>query len=233
MIRIHATEARSRANGPGARFVVWMQGCTLGCPGCFNPTTHDAGGGREVAVDSLVADMRAAGVDGLTLSGGEPLQQPEAAAELLAAARALGLSTLVFSGYTLAEIRALPGGERVLEHVDVLVDGRYVARERLGAGLRGSSNQRIHLMTDRHTLAEVEATPVAEVRIAPDGELVLTGVDPLRLRRREGVVRRERAHARLAVALRSGGRSGRALAPVRPALARTGARSGAERHRPR
>ena len=37
---IHAIEPRSRANGPGARFVVWLQGCTLGCPGCFNPATH-------------------------------------------------------------------------------------------------------------------------------------------------------------------------------------------------
>jgi len=181
--RVHAVEARSRANGPGARFVVWMQGCTLGCAGCFNPATHDTHGGRDVAVGELVDEMRAARVDGLTLSGGEPLQQPEAAAELLAAARALGLSTLAFSGYTLDEIRALPAGERVLAHLDVLVDGRYVARERLGTGLRGSANQRIYLMTERHTLAEVEATPVAEVRIAPGGELVLTGVNPLRLRR--------------------------------------------------
>src|SRR5258706_14960618 len=99
-VRIHATEARSRANGPGARFVVWMQGCTLGCPGCFNPTTHDAGGGREVDVADLAAELAAtANIEGLTLSGGEPLQQPDAAAALLAAARALGLSTLVFSGY--------------------------------------------------------------------------------------------------------------------------------------
>jgi len=181
--RIHATEARSRANGPGARFVVWMQGCTLGCAGCFNPATHAVDAGREVDVAALVDEMRAARCDGLTLSGGEPLQQPEAAAELLAAARTLGLSTLVFSGYTLDEIRALPGGERVLAHLDVLVDGRYVARERLGTGLRGSANQRIHLLTDRHTLAEVEATPVAEVRIAPGGDVVLTGVDPVRLPR--------------------------------------------------
>jgi len=54
-VRVHATEPRSRANGPGARFVVWMQGCTLGCPGCFNPTTHDATGGREVTVEEIAA----------------------------------------------------------------------------------------------------------------------------------------------------------------------------------
>ena len=63
----------------------------------------------------------------------------------------------------------------------MLIDGRYVASERLATGLRGSANQRIHLLTERYTLAEVEATPVAEIRIAPDGSVVLTGVDPLKL----------------------------------------------------
>jgi anaerobic ribonucleoside-triphosphate reductase activating protein len=162
---------------------VWLQGCTLGCPGCFNPTTHDAAGGRDTTVDALVAELAAAHADGLTLSGGEPLEQPEAAAALLAAARELGLSTLVFSGYTLDEIRARPGGPEVLAHLDVLIDGRYVAGDRLATGLRGSANQRIRLLTGRHTLAEVEATPVAEIRIAPGGDIVLTGVNPLKLRR--------------------------------------------------
>ena len=180
--RVHAIEPRSRANGPGSRFVGGLQGCTLGCPGCFNPGTH-AGGGREVAVGELASQMAAAGAEGLSLSGGEPLQQPEAAAALLDAARALGLSTLAFSGYTIDEIRGLPGGPDVLARLDVLVDGRYVAGERLATGLRGSANQRMHLLTSRYTLADVEATPVAEIRIGPAGDVVLTGVNPLKLKR--------------------------------------------------
>lgn len=185
--RIHGIEPRSRANGPGARFVIWMQGCTLGCPGCFNPTTHAPTGGREVAIADLTAQLSAAAatgtIEGLSLSGGEPLQQAAAAAALLAAARGLGLSTLAFSGYTIEEIRALPGGVEVLAGLDVLVDGRYVAGDRLATGLRGSANQRIRLLTPRYTLAEVEATPIAEIRIGPTGEVVLTGVDPLKLKR--------------------------------------------------
>ena len=183
--RIHAFEPRSRANGPGARFVVWFQGCTLGCAGCFNPTTHDAGGGRSIAIDELVGELtRARGVEGLSLSGGEPLQQPEAALALLEAARGLGLSTLAFSGYTIDEIRALPGGPDVLARLDVLIDGRYVAGDRLATGLRGSANQRIQRLTDRYSLADVEATPVAEIRIGPTGDVILTGVNPLKLRQR-------------------------------------------------
>jgi anaerobic ribonucleoside-triphosphate reductase activating protein len=177
-------EPRSRANGPGARFVVWMQGCTLGCAGCFNPATHPEAGGRVVDVEELAAEIAATpGIDGLSLSGGEPLQQAGGAVALLDAVRALGLSTLAFSGYTLDEIRGLPHGPDVLARLDVLIDGRYVASERLASGLRGSANQRIHLLTERYTLADIEATPVAEIRIGPTGELVLTGVDPLKLKR--------------------------------------------------
>lgn len=181
-MRIHATELRSRANGPGARFVVWLQGCTLGCPGCFNPTTHDARGGVERTIEAIASEIPD-DVEGLTLSGGEPLQQPEAAIALLELARARGLSTLAFSGYSIDEIRALPHGPDVLARLDVLIDGRYIAGERLATSLRGSVNQRIQLLTSRYTLAEVEATPVAEIRIARDGQVVLTGVNPLKLKR--------------------------------------------------
>jgi len=185
-VRIHAFEPRSRANGPGARFVVWFQGCTLGCPGCFNPATHDPAAGRGMPLDALIGELTRArpGIEGLSLSGGEPLQQPAAARALLDAARALGLSTLAFSGYTLDEIRGLAGGPELLARLDVLIDGRYVARDRLATGLRGSANQRIQLLTGRYALADVEATPVAEIRIGPTGDVVLTGVDPLRLKQR-------------------------------------------------
>ena len=185
-VRIHAFEPRSRANGPGARFVVWFQGCTLGCPGCFNPATHDAGGGQVIAIDELVRALvraeRDRRVEGLSLSGGEPLQQAVAARALLDAARDLGLSTLAFSGYTIDEIRALPGGPDVLARLDVLIDGRYLSGDRLATGLRGSANQRIQLLTGRYTRADVEATPVAEIRIGPTGDVILTGVDPLKLK---------------------------------------------------
>jgi anaerobic ribonucleoside-triphosphate reductase activating protein len=184
-LNLHAWEPRSRANGPGVRFVLWFQGCSLGCAGCFNPDTHDAGDRQRRSVDEVMAMIAAArGIEGVTLSGGEPLQQPEAALALLERVKAeTSLSTLCFSGYTIEEIRAQPLGERILAQLDVLVDGRYRSGERNGKALRGSANQRIQLLTDRYTLAAVEATPVAEIRIGPDGAVVLTGVDPLKLKR--------------------------------------------------
>jgi anaerobic ribonucleoside-triphosphate reductase activating protein len=185
-VNVHAIEPRSRANGPGTRFVVWFQGCSLGCPGCFNPDTHVPEGRSLHTVDALMAQIVAQGdaIEGITLSGGEPFQQPQAALALVSAVRArTGLSILIFSGYSIDEIRALPQGPAILTHIDVLVDGRYQAPERLGRGLRGSVNQRIHLLSDRYRVGDVEATPEAEIRIDARGQVVLTGVDPLRLAR--------------------------------------------------
>jgi anaerobic ribonucleoside-triphosphate reductase activating protein len=161
--------------------VVWFQGCTLGCAGCFNPDTH-AAAGPTVDLGEVIAAFAAAAGDGLTLSGGEPMQQSPAALELLLAARRLGRSTLMFSGYARGELAAQALGAAVLAHLDVLVDGRYQPADRVGRGLRGSANQTLHLLTARHTRAEVEATPEAEVRIAADGSLELTGVGPLTVR---------------------------------------------------
>jgi anaerobic ribonucleoside-triphosphate reductase activating protein len=185
-LALHAWEPRSRANGPGARFVLWFQGCSLGCPGCFNPATHAAAAGGRRAIEHVIADILAQGqaIEGVTLSGGEPLEQPEAALALIQAIRATSeLSILVFSGYTIEEIQAQPLGPDILSRIDVLVDGRYEAGQRLGKKLRGSRNQRIHLLSERYQLAQVEATPEAEIRIDAQGRLTFTGVSPLRLKR--------------------------------------------------
>ena len=185
IVRVHAIERGSRANGPGPRFVVWVQGCTLGCAGCFNPATHPATGPLTTVAAvarELAAAAEAGDALGLTLSGGEPMQQAPAALELLLAARRLGLSTLMFSGYTRVELASQALGPAVLAHLDVLIDGRYRADLRAGVDLRGSTNQQIHLLTTRYDAAAVAATPEAEIRIAADGSVVLTGVDPLKVR---------------------------------------------------
>ncbi|MCG8420750.1 MAG: radical SAM protein [Proteobacteria bacterium] len=185
-IDVHAYQPRSRANGPGTRFVLWFQGCSLGCPGCFNPDTHPAGPRRRLAVAELIALFAGQGdtIEGITLSGGEPLEQPDAMLALVSEVRAhTNLSIVVFSGYTIDEIRAMPSGGEILQRIDVLIDGRYQAARRIGRGLRGSSNQHIHLLTGRYSMSEVEATPEAEIRIDPQGRVTLTGVAPLRLKR--------------------------------------------------
>ncbi|HUH04502.1 MAG TPA: 4Fe-4S cluster-binding domain-containing protein, partial [Kofleriaceae bacterium] len=131
------------------------------------------------------SELRALGdaIEGVSISGGEPFEQPDGLLELLRRVRAeTALSVLVFSGFTLEELATRPLAPAVLEHIDVLIDGRYQAPQRLARGLRGSHNQRIQLLTDRYTLAAVEATPVAEIRIDARGNVTATGVDPLKLK---------------------------------------------------
>ena len=98
------------------------------CPGCCNPemlafVDRSARDPLEIAGEALEA-----GVEGVTFLGGEPFAQPEAFAEIAERVRARGLSVMIFSGYTLAELHALsdPAVERLLSGTDLLVDGRYV-----------------------------------------------------------------------------------------------------------
>jgi anaerobic ribonucleoside-triphosphate reductase activating protein len=184
-LRLHAFLAASRANGPGLRAVLWVQGCSLGCPGCFNPLTH-APGGPRLDVDELFGRLAAAqaafGIEGITISGGEPLQQRPALLALLSRVRAqTNLSVIVLTGYTWQEIASMPQSADLLARLDVVVTGRYNRRLHLGAGLRGSANKTIHLLTDRYCLADLAAVPVAEAIIDPAGDVLHSGIDPPRL----------------------------------------------------
>jgi anaerobic ribonucleoside-triphosphate reductase activating protein len=183
-VAVHAFLPASRANGPGLRAVVWVQGCTLACPGCFNPETHARDAAARVAVDELFERIAgcAATVEGLTITGGEPLQQRKAVLSLLERVRSeTALSTVLFSGFSRDEIERMPDAARLLASIDVLIAGRYVARQRLARGLRGSESKTIHLLSDRYALPDVDAVPAAEVLIDAAGDVVLTGIDPLEL----------------------------------------------------
>ncbi len=146
-IRIAGTVNDSIVDGPGLRYAVFTQGCPYACPGCQNPETHDPNGGRAADTNDLIREMmKNPLLDGLTLSGGEPLEQPEACIELAQAARARGLSVWIYSGATYEEIMARPQvpAHALLALCDVLVDGRYVQAQRsLELPFRGSRNQRL------------------------------------------------------------------------------------------
>jgi anaerobic ribonucleoside-triphosphate reductase activating protein len=183
LLRLHAFLPVSRANGPGRRAVLWVQGCSLGCPGCFNPGTHPFDQGEPAGVDEVFSQVMAArarfGIQGVTVSGGEPLQQRHALLALLGRIRAeTDLSALVFTGYTWQEVGAMRDSAALLGHIDVLIAGRYDQRQHLAAGLRGSASKTIHLLSNRYCLADIETVPATEVIIDEQGEVVLTGIDP-------------------------------------------------------
>ena len=183
VLRVHHFLPRSHANGPGVRAVLWVQGCSLACPGCFNPDSHVLTGGERVPVTDLFQRLVAlsASIEGLTISGGEPLQQRRALLALLRRVRQeTPLSVVLFTGYTWEEVQRMSDVEELLSYVDILIAGRYDASRHLARDLRGSANKTVHVLTDRYTLADVQAVPLAEVIITEAGEIVLSGIDPVR-----------------------------------------------------
>jgi anaerobic ribonucleoside-triphosphate reductase activating protein len=176
-LRIHALLERSFANGPGCRAVIWVQGCSIRCDGCCNPDAQDPRGGRVVPVTDLVAWARSiTGIEGITVSGGEPLQQPAAVAEVLRELRpTTDLSVVLFTGCDWASVARSAVLPNIARQTDIVIAGPYRRDQKLDHGVRASANQTIHLLTDRYTMADVEAVP--EVEVVLDEQLaVVTGV---------------------------------------------------------
>lgn len=152
----------TEAEGPGLRFAVWFQGCPLRCPGCCNPEFLPFRGGATTAVVELAGRVRAQlratpTLKGVSLLGGEPFAHAAAGAALAEEARRLGLSVMIYSGYTLEQLRAKsdPDVDRLLALTDLLVDGPFV-RDQPDTARRwvGSTNQRLHFLTDRYDAAD-------------------------------------------------------------------------------
>ena len=148
-MRIAGLIQDSIVDGPGLRFVVFVQGCGFNCEGCHNPGAQDFSGGTELPVSKIISEMSGNPLtDGLTLSGGEPFLQAAECAQIAAAAHEKGLNVWVYSGFTFEELMIKAPVEqdvkKLLELTDVLIDGRFLLAERsLSLKWRGSRNQRV------------------------------------------------------------------------------------------
>jgi anaerobic ribonucleoside-triphosphate reductase activating protein len=181
-LRVHACQPASLSNGPGLRGVIWLQGCTLACPGCFNPETHAKTSGEDWSIAKAYSWLASLPpqVQGVTISGGEPLQQIPALTVFLSQVRATtSYSVVVFTGFDWDQVQRLPGSHELLEYIDVLIAGRYLQARRRSHGLIGSDNKTMHFLTGRYTAADFALIPEAEVILSADGEISFSGIDPL------------------------------------------------------
>lgn len=184
-LRVAKEISCTEAEGPGRRYALWVQGCTLRCPGCCNPEMFSTRGGTQTPVDELLTRIRAAAaseaIEGVSVLGGEPFQQPAPLAALCRQVRELGLSVMLYSGYRLDELHELaqtdPGTAALLAEADLLVDGRYDAS--LPEARRrwiGSSNQHLHFLTARYAPDDprfFERNSI-EIRVV-NGEVLING----------------------------------------------------------
>lgn len=179
-LRLHSTLNSSYSNGPGNRFVIWTQGCNLKCPGCFNPETHDHNGGYLIETDELFQQIVSVkGIEGISVSGGEPMLQVEAFYELLNRIRAeTNLSVLIYSGFDYEDIKKDENKSIVLDICDILIVGRYDEQLKSNRSLRSSENQKIYFYTNRYTIADLPDID-GEIVIDDKGKVIVSGVSPL------------------------------------------------------
>ncbi|WP_456999158.1 4Fe-4S single cluster domain-containing protein [Luteimonas sp. A534] len=181
------------ALGPGRRVGIWFQGCSIRCPGCISADTWGAGRHRTT-VGQMLDEVQPwlAAADGVTISGGEPFDQPDALLELLTALRRYrALDILVYSGHPLETLAGTLA--RADSLIDALISDPFEQQQPQTVTLRGSDNQRLSLLTalGRERFAEYErpldaGDQVLDLMLDDDGSVWMAGIprrdDLLRLR---------------------------------------------------
>jgi anaerobic ribonucleoside-triphosphate reductase activating protein len=166
----------SKVNGPGNRFVLWTQGCSKGCSECFNPETWSTNVYKELSPKQIFELIKDFEVDGVTISGGDPLEQEDELLELLMLLSTIRLSKgiILFSGFTRAEISSNIIRESCLRYIDVLIDGRYEKNLKVDFSLRGSSNQEFYFFSNK--ISSTELVFDQEIEISSlEGDIMMTG----------------------------------------------------------
>lgn len=196
---IHGKINSSTANGPGIRAVLWFQGCSLACKGCWNPETHAFHEKNRTSIGEIQDWIKGlTDIEGITFSGGEPMQQAPYLYVLVAWIREHrpDLTIGMFTGYSKKELEngnfkwmsAAPeskddgfqkGSKQLWDaikgHLDFAVTGRYVQSMSChDEPLRGSSNQDVLFFTSKYKKDDLSAQS-AEVTIGEDGLIQITG----------------------------------------------------------
>jgi anaerobic ribonucleoside-triphosphate reductase activating protein len=171
---------KTTALGPGTRAAIWVQGCNLHCPGCIAPDWIPFKQAIQLSPRQVVDRLLLDEISGLTLSGGEPMEQAGALAEVARLAmEKQDLDVICFTGYRYEALLNKPvetGVHDLLQYVDVLIDGPYIRAQNNSIGLRGSQNQRIIHLTDRLQKFEFE-NQVRNIEFRIDnGSLTMVGI---------------------------------------------------------
>lgn len=166
LLNLGAWLPRSRANGPGTRMVLWLQGCPFRCPGCQNPEYLEFRLNRVVTVDWVWQVFeKQPELAGISFSGGEPFAQAVALAELASRVQAVGKTVVCWTGYRLEQLQSgqILGSGDLLEHIDLLIDGLFIEQQADSLVLRGSRNQQLYFISGRITEADLVDIPRQEL----------------------------------------------------------------------
>ncbi len=183
MLKVYLADfvEKTDLEGPGHRIALWFSGCNIRCSGCCNPHLFEQSEDQKIDINDLFYKIEEiqnsdSDIEGLTVLGGEPFDQPEALFELLKFSKVNGLSTMVFSGYSLSKIQK-SRNDRILNFIDLLVDGPYLESQReVNRRWIGSANQKLHFMSDRYNDSMPCFSKPNEIELKyKDGELHIYG----------------------------------------------------------
>ena len=167
----------SRVNGPGKRFTLWTQGCFKKCKNCFNPETWSYKENKILSpyqIFELINNFE--DLDGVTITGGDPLEQEDDLLALLflLSGKNFKKGVIVFTGYQKEQLEQHPIRKKCLEYIDVLIDGVYVDELKSESDLRGSKNQQFYFFSEK--IKEEELMFDHEIEISRgDSDIILTG----------------------------------------------------------
>ncbi len=171
----------SEVNGPGSRAVVWLQGCSRECDGCFNPQSWSFEINQLISVNGLTEKILAnPNNTGVTFSGGEPFWQASALTQVAIKVKEAGLNVMSFTGFTLEQLQsenAPISSQELLGQLDILIDGAFVKSLAVNApkSLVSSANQKVHIFNPDFKDQLDWASDQVEIHILKDGSRIITG----------------------------------------------------------
>ncbi|PVZ68916.1 4Fe-4S single cluster domain-containing protein [Pelagibaculum spongiae] len=170
-------ESSSHIYGPGNRFVIWLQGCTLACKGCWNTAMWPHKENRLIERSFLLKQIiKEKNIEGITFLGGEPLQQCENVRWLISKIKMHNLSAMLYTGYEWSEIKANQNHLDVCNSTDILITGRFLQNERNTNLLwRGSDNQIVNFISNKYSSLKLKEVNQVEITIEEDGALKIYG----------------------------------------------------------
>lgn len=178
-IKIAHTENNTTLLGPYNRFVIWVHGCCFECPGCLADNTKK-GPFTPVPISTLIEQVLVSNVEGITISGGEPFLQADVLNEfVLELRKKKDVGVIVYSGFTIEQLKMDLSKSEFLSNVDILIDGQYKKELDDGRAYIGSANQRLFYLTDRYKEIGKEyysgSKRKAEIKLTAD-QAILIGV---------------------------------------------------------
>ncbi|WP_456480401.1 4Fe-4S single cluster domain-containing protein [Nautilia sp.] len=164
MLNIYHIEKYNYVNGNGCRYVLWLQGCNLGCIGCWNKETWSFKKNILRSVDEVFEEIKEIKdkIDGVTFTGGEPMLQAKELIKLAKKIKKINLGLQIFTGFETDELNETQ--KELLKYTDVLVSGRFDETKE-------NNNQKVYCFNEEWIFNNSDV----EIDISDDGTIKLTG----------------------------------------------------------